>query len=228
MRYLQTFDGPVCSPPVYMEPRAAPSSLQQSRPPPVNVLPFQIAWVQQGKALRPPASAKGSGTSRRIYLGAEEWTDPPLPGPQVWEPGLPSSDAHTPLVLRFAAHPTVLCSGASRAAWGSPTPWLRPGARWGAARGGGGGGGSHCSLHPYVAFQPVGIRVYTSGAGDYSLPSTPAFPSSTGIPFPPCGCGNTPNSRAPGPEGGCRSADSAAEVEGCRSRLRRNKGTLVL
>lgn len=105
-----------------------------------------------------------------------------------------------------------------------PTPLLRPGALCrGAAEG---GGGSHCSLRPCALLQPVGTPVYSPGAGNSPLPGTQASPSSPGIPFPPCGCGNIPDSRAPGREGG--SADPVAEVEGYRSGCGGNKGTLVL
>lgn len=61
-------------------PGAARSLPQQSRSPPADGLPFQIAGVQRRKEPRLPASTKAAGTTRRIYLGAQTWTDPSLPG----------------------------------------------------------------------------------------------------------------------------------------------------
>lgn len=165
-------------------PRAFPPLQQQSRPPPANALPSQIAGVQRRKEPRflSAKAAKASGTTIRIYLGAARWTNPPLGR----SPGLGAGSSLIrcphPLDLRALQ----LCALEPRgSAWGSSTLLLRPGA---ICRGE--GRGMCLPLQPppasSLSSNQFQTTVYSPGAGDF--PPTPHTGLSLGpeTPFPPC------------------------------------------
>lgn len=118
-----------------------------------------------------PASAKASGTTRSIYLGAARWADPP-------PPGAPSLGARS-LLTRFPTTPSPcvslhalhLCAPEPPGrSMGLPHSLAPP--RCDLRRGWRRRGGSHCSLRPRALLQPVRTPVYSPSAGDSPLPRT--------------------------------------------------------
>lgn len=159
-----------------------PGAQQQFSPPPANALPFQIVGVQRRKEPRLLASAKASGTTRRIYLGAARWTDPPLGRSQGL--GAWSSLIRCPHSLDQRA--LQLCALEPRgSAWGCSTPSLRPGAICGGV--GVGDVSPTAASAPSLSSNQFGPLSTHLALGNFPLLCTQASLWGPGTPFPPCG-----------------------------------------
>lgn len=157
-----------------------PSLQQQPRPPPTNALPSKISGVQRRKGANLLASAKASVTTRRNNqkdlprdCKADRCTYGA--GPRVWEPGLPSPDAHTPLALQLCSQEHL------GSAWVSPIPLLHSGA---ICRGEVRKGGPYCSPCPCALLQPVRTPVNSPDAEDSPPTSHTPLPVGARNPLP--------------------------------------------
>lgn len=152
-----------------------PSLQQQPRPPPANALPSQISGCKGGKVLTSGIRQNVCNNQKDLPRDCKADKGTYCADPRVWEPGLPSPDAHTPLALQLCAH-KPLGSG-----WVSPTPLLHPGAicRREVRK-----GGPYCSPGPSALLQPVRTPVNSPGAGDSPPTSHTSLPLGARNPLP--------------------------------------------